>query len=200
MDAQTDDSWLAITPPAPRRKQLPAPNNGSPQSMRTELAMLKRQMTPLQRQYVSAYIECGFSPRKAIERMRKAGFSPTRTSQYRWRQTPVVRRAMEVAEEMALIESNVSATRVLRRVNDIAEQAAETMPLTYKGEIVPDVNGEVIPVIKDAAAALKANELLGKRLRLWGDDETAGRVVVQVVNLTGKRATDAVDAEYEHVE
>lgn len=103
-------------------------------------------LTPKQARFVAAYIKKPNGKQAAIE----AGCPPTsaESTASRWLRNDKVREAVDKGLGKVAAKLELSAERILRRIDDIAEEAR---------------------AVADFNAALKGNELLGKHLKLFTD-------------------------------
>jgi hypothetical protein len=165
---------------------------------RLALARLKRTMILPKRAYLQALVAENFHIRNANEFFWRTGYKATHGTLYQWRKNPEFARAMRLEAEQQLIKYGPSTDKVLLNVMGLADHGAEKIAVrNKKGELILDENGQPVMTLRDPSLSLKANELVGKHLRLWGDDEAASRITVQLVNLTGGDDDDAIEAEYQ---
>jgi len=195
------DDYLALEPPppldptiiyrepVPPRKagaDLPRRHTGEAASRAREAAQLRRRFSFAQRSYMDAMVACRFHHANAGKMLHRAGFDIDKETRGRWRKRPDFLRAMLLAEESLLEQVGLTPAKVLLRVDALAEHAAEEIELrTRKGELLTDELGSAIRGIRNFDGALKANELLGKHHRLWGDEDRSTRVVINVIDMTG---------------
>jgi hypothetical protein len=209
-----NDSWLDLPQvetkydPAhwrrPRIKYEPVKHNNSPEAKRRELLALKRELGIPMRTYLQCLIECGFHYTNAHKAFTLKGYLVDKSTLTRWRQRPRMERAIEIAESQALEMAGVSAAKVLMNVERLSQHSLEDIPLRDRnGEIImepdPEKPGDMRPatLMRSPEMALKANELLGKNKKLWGNDQQSTRVVVNLVDLSGRTDLDSAGQVYE---
>lgn len=118
----------------------------------------KRDLTPKQSAFVAEYLKDLNGAQAAI----RAGYSPKnadRIAHQLLKETPVVASAVQVAMDERSKQTKIDANTVLKNIERIAGKAEDTA---------------------DFGAALKANELLGKHLKLFTDKiEHSGSVTLE---------------------
>ena len=186
-----------------REKYIPAKHDNSTASKRKELLTLKREMTFPHRDYVECMTQSGFHISNANTAMLLKGYAHDRSSYTRWRAKPRMRRALELAEELALEDASITAGKIIGRVNKLSEHSLDEIPIRDRnGNLLHDEDGVPLRMMRNPELALKANELLGKHKKLWGNDQDQTRVTVQIVNLSGEQEINAeplLDGEFSRV-
>lgn len=191
------DNWLDLEPPKGLPVvQLPAPVLNP---ARAQIAALKRKLPLSHRVYAACLLEARLNNREAERLMKARGYTQTPAVLGQWRRKPYMRQLIEMMGDEFVDTVGSSATKVLMQVDSIAEYGGEEITLRDKyGAAIRDEDGVPIKAKRDPHLALKANELIGKKHRLWGDDDTK-RVVVNIVDLTGERRVrvDPIEAQAE---
>lgn len=138
---------------------------------RRELVQVLRKLTPRQRRFLRELPKYGGLLWRAQERM---GISSATVSA--WLKKPHFRRARELLDELDAAMLPISRQAILRDIIEIKDRCMQRVePLTDKqGNPVftetPDGN-LARAYVYDAKNALRASELLGKHLRMWGEDK-----------------------------
>ena len=160
---------------------------------RQELAELRRGLGLCERDYLDALVSTRFHVTNANRVYRSLGYTDNSGILATWRRKPAFKRALELSH--AWLTQTIGA-KVLLQVDALAEHGMEhTEIFDRSGNVVVDENGEPRLEMRDPYLALKANELLGKHVNMWGDDGKGARVVVELINLTGESEKPAIDAE-----
>ncbi len=195
-----NDDWLSLEPPkAMTVPALPAPVLNV---TRAHIAALKRKLPLSHRVYAACLLEARLNNREAERLMKSRGYPQSAATLGQWRRKPFVRQLVDLMSEEFVDTVGSSATKVLMSVDAIAEYGGEEIALRDKyGVTINDENGMPIKAKRDPHLALKANELMGKKHRVWGDDDSK-RVVVNIVDLTGERRArvDPIEVEAEEGE
>lgn len=150
---------------------------------REELAALLNQLTWEQRIWLRALAENEFNSMKARRALR-AGKLPVPASYKisRWAAgNPAFVPAREAIATLMYESAMPSKAGLLLRINEIAE---------YSGDEVEVRDDEGRPtgerVMRDPAAALKANEMLGKAMKVFGDEKSSApegpQLIVQIIS------------------
>lgn len=194
------DDWLSLEPPRVSAevlhhepvqhkdagKNLPRRHDGQVESAKREYALLRRRFSLAQRAYIDAMVQCRFHRPNAGKVLARGGFDIDAATRQRWNKRPDFQRALKLAEELMLTELGINPGRVLLRNEQLVEHAMEEIDLrTRNGLPVVNDDGTPVTVMRDPELAFKANSKVGEHFRLWGDDDRATRVVVNVVDLTG---------------
>lgn len=203
------EDWLALDeskvpawhhtkhPEKARKKYAPAVHDNSLDSKRKELVGIKRELPQPQRDYMECVARAGFHYGNAHREMVARGYLHDKSTYTRWRQKPRLARGLIIAEELAVAAAGVTAGKVLARVDALSEYGMDDFPVRDRdGNILVDKDGNELRMMRDPALALKANELLGKRHKLWGNDQEQVRVTVQIVDLAGDNAEPILDGEF----
>jgi hypothetical protein len=187
------DAWLDIEAPAkaPDTSWLDAPKKIRAKpllpraSQREALAKALRKLPFAQRLLLKALSQSGWNMSIARRRVQTTGLMlPSRTARS-WQQNPDFAAAKELLAEMQLRSTGADPNQILLRVNQIAEHCAEEEEQFHHGEALRDFLGAPILKMRDQAVALRANELLGKNKKLWGDEAQQTRVTINLVDLSG---------------
>ena len=181
--------WLAVSPRPPRLRP-PAPPAKVKSVKKVELAAWRRQMSLDQRRYLDTLVACRFHAGNAEKLFKswfidKHGKSVNRATLWRWRQSDKFVKSLDILTENALLVDGPSVSKILLRVDELADYGAEDIEQYDRSGNLVERDGKAVTAKRDPTLALKANELLGKHERIWGDD-TAARVTVNIVDLTGE--------------
>lgn len=198
------DDWLSLdTPPAPTMaggQPIKMPNQKA-EALRREHLRLKRKLNLQHRLYLDALVKNNFHIGNANRLMKVLGYPYDRSSFTRWRQRKDLSHAIEVTKEYIETSLGLSGAGVLAVTKQIADHGLDLVPVIDRfGKVVIDPKtDEPLMRMRDADLALKANELLGKNQKLWGNDQQSTRVTVNIVDLSGKSNFDEAGQTYEGV-
>lgn len=163
---------------------------------RKRLAKVLRPLKPRMRIALRALSE-SFVQIPAAARMLKAVGHPIHERTLRqWMLLPEFRTALETVSELnGHVMDSIAPVTILGRTNQIAEHGREMVDVVDK-DGAP--TGE--KRMRNADVALSALDKLGKNQKLWGNDQASTRVVLDFVNLTGRKEEEADIIEGEFVE
>jgi hypothetical protein len=194
------DEWLAIKPAGFEEPALPV---ASPplNPRRALIAKAKKRLTIAQRVYANCLIESRMNFREAAKRFEAAGYKQKASTLASWRTRPYFRQIIELLNEEMVESIGLSPERVLLRMDALAEYGHEVVTKRNKyGVALVDETGSELKELRDPHLALKADELLGRKFRQWGNDDPNARVVVNIVDVTGAvRVREPIEGEAETV-
>lgn len=155
---------------------------------RVKFVEARRKLTLPQRAFLEQMIRNNFHLHNAWKATVADGYHTTREMAHKWKhKNKVMCVCLELAETHYLQFGGISAQKVLKRLDALAEHGDDMIEVRDRwGNIVLDANMQPVMMKRDPHLALKANELLGKNQRLWGDEDRSARVVVNIVDLTGR--------------
>lgn len=148
---------------------------------RQEIVQAMRELTIQQRTWLKALVKNGFSARAARKDLKLHGFkAPQSYTVSRWASNPAYMRARELLADVAYDADAPTKSIILSRLNKIADYCGEEVPEFHQGE----PTGR--EVMRDVGAALKANEMLGKAQKVFGEERDSGRegpaLIVQIIS------------------
>lgn len=152
-----------------------------------KIARLKRKLSLPMREYAYALVASRGNIREAEAAMKAAGVDLSASRFAQWRQNCYLQELVSLMQERAVEAAGITATKVLMQADAIADYGAEMIDKRdkYGNRIVENDTGAPVKVMRDPDLALKAVELLGKKFKMWGNDDDR-RVVVNIVDLTGQ--------------
>jgi len=192
------DDWLDLPVAVSNGKPLmpPVPVKLNPRRMR--INELKRILTIAQRQYATCLITARLNTREATRAFHAMGYTQKPGAISAWRAKPYFKELVELMSEEMLDVAGITPTKVLLGMDALAEYGTEVVVKRSKyGEALIDADGNPLTEMRDPHLALKAGELLGKKHKLWGNDDDKNRVVVNIVDLTGtvRARVEPIEAE-----
>lgn len=198
LDTDTEDAWLGPMAPeqvtevvkaavfddaSPREKDAKPPA-GLP-ALEGRLVAAMRAVTPVQRAYLRAYIQCGCNRPAATRSISKRGISlPDGSVITRWFQRPDFKLALDLMKKLYLDTAGLDPDSVLLKAGRIHDEAMTPKPILYMGE--PTGFEEM-----DLSSAMRSVEFLGKVHKMTTGDEAGTRVTLHVVNIADRQVRDA---------
>lgn len=198
LETDEDASWLGeLTPEqvtevvkaavfddaTPREKDAKPPA-GLP-ALEGRLVAAMRAITPVQRAYLRAYIQCGCNRPAATRAINKRGISlPDGSTVTRWFARPEFKLALDLMKKLYLDTAGLDPDSVLIKAGRIHDEAMTPQPILYMGE--PTGFEQV-----DLSSAMRSVEFLGKVHKMTTGDEAGTRVTLHVVNIADKTIRDA---------
>lgn len=147
----------------------------------TQLTTLLRKLDWEQRLWLKALVKNAFSARKARKDLKdRRLFAPEPYKVSRWSTIPAFVEARELCAQLLYDGEMPSKTMLLLRLNKIAEYTAEEVDEYHQGEPTGRVN------LRDVGASLKATEMMGKHLQMFGEEKSSVRegpqFIVQIIS------------------
>lgn len=181
--------WLDDEPPAKKPKKttqalarLKERKTLERTSKREELVTLFKQLPWEQRLWLRALADNGFNTRAARKALKDRKLhAPAQYTSARWgRVNPAYIKARELLAELLYEGEAPSRAALLLRLNEIAEYNVEEVDEFHQGE--PTGRKQM----RDVGAALKATEMQGKHLKMFGEDKGGApegpQLVVQIIS------------------
>lgn len=170
-----ESTWLDLPTSKKRQKLFPRTKK------REQLAQLLRQLDWEQRLWLRALVKNSFNPAAARRDLKTHGLrTPQPYKVSRWGQIEAFAQARELYADMVYAGDAPTKATIMMRINKIAEYHAEEVPEFHQGQ----PTGR--EMMRDGALALKANEMLGKEHKMFGDERGAPRegpaMIVQVIS------------------
>ncbi len=147
----------------------------------TELTRLFDELTLEQRFWIKALVANRFSVRKARKALKERGLpTPEPYKVSRWGSLPAFAKTRDLAAELAYDAEAPTKAALMMRLQEIAEYNIEEVDEFHQGEPTGRTQ------MRDVAAALKATEMQGKQLKMFGEEHSNVRegpmLIVQVIS------------------
>lgn len=181
--------WLNIDDPTPSRAvdrvraAQAAENRKLARTEKTiELTKLFAELPLEQRFWIKALVSNAFNTRKARKALKDRNLpAPESYKVSRWGTQPAFARTRDLCAELALEGVAPSKAALMLRLNEIAEYNIEEVNEFHQGTPTGRRN------MRDVGAALKATEMQGRQLQMFGEEKSSVREgPALIVNIISK--------------
>jgi hypothetical protein len=182
LDVLSDD-----TTPRELRPDIPAGVDGK----LVPAILAAKRLHPRQRTFIRALVQEGGNVQRARKTMNARTPVPLEPRDvHRWMRDQEFMSCYKAAAEAYLAMSGIDPQGVLLKLANVIDSAMTPAPILHQGRHTGHY--EV-----DRSNALAGIEKLGKYNKMWGGDEAAARVTVQIIDLSGDK--EVVVEPIEHV-